>query len=203
MASSFMVSSSFASSTASCDERDCESWAKASAGARSNTNAAERQCAFHCLCQRILRPTPRTRSVMSTPKMAGCDLYHLPGRRSILSEQADANVKVLPRIGADIAHQLPQLGDGVVHVVVQLLVAQQLPGGALALLEAAHHLVETRRHRVEPVVEFLFGDQLARRALAAVDPRGNRVEVRRRGGQRLRSEEHTSELQSLAYLVCR
>src|SRR2546425_3776155 len=40
---------------------------------------------------------------------------------------------------------------------------------------------------------------------ADVGPRDGRAGVgcRRRAGSRMRSEEHTSELQSLAYLVCR
>src|SRR2546425_8590084 len=34
-------------------------------------------------------------------------------------------------------------------------------------------------------------------------PNGSSLKVRKGGAARLRSEEHTSELQSLAYLVCR
>src|SRR5687767_15310708 len=45
-------------------------------------------------------------------------------------------------------------------------------------------------------------DQLPRPGVGAVRVRPRRPEVSRRAGQR-RSEEHTSELQSLAYLVCR
>src|SRR2546425_9460685 len=47
-------------------------------------------------------------------------------------------------------------------------------------------------------------DQLARRDLAVQDARGADPEDDDRApGERERSEEHTSELQSLAYLVCR
>src|SRR2546425_2079442 len=61
----------------------------------------------------------------------------------------------------------------------------------------------------------LFRSRLPRRELARERPRerGDRVPLQRRDlgqealhlrvGVRVRSEEHTSELQSLAYLVCR
>ena len=40
---------------------------------------------------------------------------------------------------------------------------QQLPGGALALLQVAVERVDPRGQRVEPVVQLLFGQQLAGR----------------------------------------
>src|SRR2546425_3360198 len=50
---------------------------------------------------------------------------------------------------------------------------------------------------------FRSGGLLVRRALPVLDRRGSRWGVVRRVRRLPRSEEHTSELQSLAYLVCR
>src|SRR2546425_5021627 len=46
-------------------------------------------------------------------------------------------------------------------------------------------------------------DGAARRRGERDGTRSDRVPMGRRGAARIRSEEHTSELQSLAYLVCR
>src|SRR3712207_8739573 len=58
-------------------------------------------------------------------------------------------------------------------------------------------------HLPDQVLADLPAALLAVRVLAAASPEGRRVEAGRIRGRRERSEEHTSELQSRQYLVCR
>src|SRR5947209_18627774 len=107
-------------------------------------------------------------------------------RRALLFEQAsalralDAEPRVLP------AHQAAHARER------QAVEAQRLAAAR------AHHVNRPRRERDDALHE------LARRLRrVAEEPRRGRVEQFVQRGHAERSEEHTSELQSRQYLVCR
>src|SRR5918993_2442516 len=79
-------------------------------------------------------------------------------------ENTDLDVQILLGILLDLREQAPQLGDGTVHVVVQLLVLEQLAGRALALVEGRHQRVQALDHGIQPIIEPVVGQQLAGRA---------------------------------------
>src|SRR5205823_13030431 len=68
---------------------------------------------------------------------------------------------------------------------------------ALPESRAAHHRPPSRRS-LEPAHASVLP-----RAEAGLHPRVRALRLPKRSHPRMRSEEHTSELQSLAYLVCR
>src|SRR3712207_7953086 len=62
-----------------------------------------------------------------------------------------------------------------------------------------HDALPIFRKREREFVEIVTGEYAGRRA----NPRRARIEIGVRRSQAIRSEEHTSELQSRQYLVCR
>src|SRR5687768_15284127 len=109
-----------------------------------------------------------------------------PSNRSVISEDADANIQILLGVRLDRGYQAAHVVDRGVQLVVHLSIVQEQPHRALPLLERRGNLVEPLAHRIEAVVQLLIGEQLARRALATIQFPGERVEIRSGRGERLR-----------------
>src|SRR5688500_18358552 len=92
-------------------------------------------------------------------------------------EDAHPYVEELPRVRANVAHQLSQFADRAIHVLIQLPITQQLTGGALALLQACHDLVQAFGHGVQPVVQRPIADKSAGGPLSTADASRDGVEV--------------------------
>src|SRR2546425_2846001 len=112
--------------------------------------------------------------------------------RQVLAELEDQLLDLRRRDGierrARFVHQQPLGPHG------------QRPGDAEALLLAAG---EARPRPVEPVLHLVPERRVRERALDGVVQHGPVAHPRQPEPRGDRSEEHTSELQSLAYLVCR
>src|SRR5262249_5721239 len=102
------------------------------------------------------------------------------------SEDADAHVQILLRVLPDVADQPFELIRSVVHIVIQLLVVQQLARGPLPLIEIPGQLVEAVGGTVQAVVQLLFGQQLSGGVVAARQAAADLLEVGRRRVERLR-----------------
>src|SRR5262245_62222471 len=74
-------------------------------------------------------------------------------------ENAHANAKELLRVLSNVGEQRVQFGDGPVHVLIKLLVVQELARRALAFIEAAHQLIDALRDAVQLIVELLIRKQ--------------------------------------------
>src|SRR5438105_8006963 len=108
-------------------------------------------------------PHPRWRP-LRTPEERHRLRYHCSP-----SEDAHFHVQVLFRIRLDLLQQIRQLRHRSIHVLIQLLVVEQLSRGPLTLIQRRGELVQTIGHRVEAVVQLLVGNQFARGPLALVD----------------------------------